>query len=81
MEEFFSIIYNVHAVKKLHQGIVKTNDAIQARYYGITRDIIDKFKKLCPICDLNLKQIGQPRLKPITSTEINERLQVDLIDM
>ena len=39
------------------------------------------FRKACYLCNLNTKQQSQPRLKPIVSTEIFERVQIDLVNM
>ena len=51
------------------------------RYYGITRETVDQFRKTCYICNLNTKKTSQDRLKPIVSTSIFERVQIDLVDM
>ena len=40
LEEFFEIIYEIHCVQRIHQGIQKTFDQIVLRYVGITREII-----------------------------------------
>ena len=81
MEQFFDILYEVHCVKLLHQGIQKTFDQIQVRFHGITRQIATAFRQACYICDLKKNQQSQPRLKPIISREIFDRVQLDLIDM
>ena len=81
LEQFYEIIYEIHSIKRGHQGVQKTFDQVQLRYYGITRDIVAQFRKTCYICNLNLKQQSQERLKPIVSTEILERVQIDLVDM
>ena len=81
LEQFFDILYDVHCVKRMHQGIQKTFDQIQIRYHGITRAIVTYFRQTCYICDLKKNQESQPRLKPIVSNEILERVQIDLIDM
>ena len=81
LEQFFDLLYDVHCVKRMHQGIQKTFDQIQIRYHGITRAIVTYFRQTCYICDLKKNQESQPRLKPIVSNEILERVQIDLIDM
>lgn len=42
---------------------------------------VQKFVQLCPICNLKAAQTSQPRLKPIRSEKVWERIQLDLIDM
>ena len=81
LEEFFDILYESHCVKRLHCGITKTFEYIQAQYIGLPKIAVAAFREHCYICDLNKKQISQPRLTPIESTEILERVQIDLIDM
>lgn len=38
-------------------GNIKTNEQIQQRYTGITRQIVEKFRTFCYICNLNTNQI------------------------
>jgi hypothetical protein len=78
LEQFFEMIYDVHCIKRIHQGVVKTFEQVQLRYLGIPRTIVEMFRKFCYVCD---KQMSQPRLKPIISSEIFERVQLDLVDM
>jgi hypothetical protein len=40
LEQFFELIYELHAVERLHQGITKTFDQVQLKYVGITRKIV-----------------------------------------
>lgn len=51
------------------------------QYYGITKEAICEFRKLCYICNLKASQFSQPRLKPIILNKIFERCQIDLVDM
>ena len=81
LEQFYELIYEIHSIKRGHQGIQKTFDQICLRYYGITRETVDQFRKTCYICNLNTKKTSQDRLKPIVSTSIFERVQIDLVDM
>ena len=81
LEQFFDVLYDVHCIKRMHQGITKTFDQIVMRYHGITRSIVTAFRRACYICDLKTSQQSQPRLKPIISREIFERVQIDLVDM
>ena len=72
LEDFFVLLYDVHCIKRIHQGITKTFDQIKIRYHGITREVVDNFRKTCYICDLKKIQQSQPRLKPIVSNQVFE---------
>ena len=52
---------------------------VQAQYFGVSEIAVATFRKYC--CDLNVKQQTQPRLTPIMSAGIFEKVQIDLIDM
>jgi len=65
----------------MHQGVTKTFEYIQEIYTGMPKVVVSKFRKFCYICDLNKKQISQPRITPIISSAIFERVQIDLVDM
>ncbi len=80
IESIYKAIYAVH-VKKIHEGILKTYQAIIQRYHGCTEKIISECCARCWICSLNKIQQSQPRLKPIISTSTFERVQIDLVDM
>ena len=80
LEEFFDILYESHCVKRLHCGITKTFEYIQAQYIGLPKIAVAAFREHCYICDLNKKQISQPRLTPIESTEILERVHDEISD-
>ena len=81
LEEFFEIIYVIHCIERIHQGIQKTFDQIVLRYVGITREIVSKFREFCYVCDLKTSQRTQDRLLPIRSQHLFERTQIDMIDM
>ena len=81
LEEFFEIIYEVHCMQRIHQGIQKTFDQIVLRYVGITREIVTMFRQFCYLCDLKTSQRTQDRLLPIRSHHLFERTQIDMIDM
>jgi hypothetical protein len=68
-EDFFDILYQIHSVQRGHCGVNKTDHQLKIRYYGIPRQVINQFIKLCPICNLKMTQITQPRLKPIRSEQ------------
>jgi hypothetical protein len=80
-EEFFDICYRIHSIERGHIGILKSEDCIKERYFGITRDVARLFNRYCFICNLTSGQRSQARLKPISSNSIHERGQLDLIDM
>ena len=54
---------------------------MDAKFYGCTESIVTEFRRRCQICNLNKIQQTQARLKPIITTEIFERAQLDLVDM
>jgi len=81
IEQIFENIYSVYSVARGHQGIRKTAEAMDAKNYGSTENIVTEFRRRCTICNLNKIQQTQERLKPIISTEIFERAQLDLVDM
>ena len=51
------------------------------QYYGIARDEVFFLIKLCEICHRKAASKSKGPLKPIISTRLFERIQVDLIDM
>jgi hypothetical protein len=81
LEQFFDVIYELHCIQRIHQGIKKTFDQVILRYVGITREIVAQFRKFCYVCDLKTSQRTQERLLPIKSNEVFERTQIDMIDM
>ena len=80
LENIFEIIYTVHS-KRSHQGIQRTLGAINRTYNGITLEMVSTFLKYCQVCHLKQSQKTQPRLKPIKSNKVFERIQIDLIGM
>ena len=80
-EDFFEILYSIHSIQRGHIGIMKTDNLIQSRYYGIPRKVVQKFVGLCSICNMKTVQQSQPRIKPIRSDEFWKRMQIDLVDM
>ena len=59
--------------------IIFINGAKTYEYFGVLE--IASFRKYCYVCDLNVKQQTHPRLTPIMSAGIFEKVQIDLIDM
>ena len=82
LEEFFDILYDAHCIKRMHSGITKTFEYLNTQYWGIPKAVVSvaEFRQHCYICDLNKKQISQPRLNPIKSNCIFERVKIDLIN-
>jgi hypothetical protein len=78
---YLEIIYDKHCIKRCHQGIIKTYDQIGLRYLGIRRLVEIMFRKYCFVCDLKVKQQSHPRLTPIISNSLFERVLLDLVDM
>ncbi len=69
IEDIFKTIYAVHSLARGHQGVRKTTNAMDAKYYGSTEIIVAKFRRRCTICNMNKIQQTQERLKPIISTK------------
>jgi hypothetical protein len=80
-ENFFDLIYSLHAIQKGHHGVLKTADAVNDRYCCIPRAVVNSFIRLCGICNLNKQQQSQNRIHPISSFNFLERFQLDLVDM
>ncbi len=80
-EEFFNVIYSIHAIQKAHPGIGNTFNQVNNRYYGIPKTVIWNYVRLCFICNLKLKQQSQSRIHPIISEKFLARFQLDLVDM
>ncbi len=76
----YSEINQTHK-RLLHSGWDKTFEAIQRECYGINRAEITWFVNHCKRCIQNHIQSTLGPLQPIQSTEVNERVQLDLIDM
>ena len=79
-EDFFDILYNIHSLQHGHVGQNRTFEIVAMRYHHLPRVYSDNFVKRCSICNLNLVQQSQPRLKPIRSDNLLERFQIDLVD-
>ena len=47
-------------------------------YYGITRDLVEKFVDLCPACAVTRPQTSKPVLTPNESNAFNEIGQVGI---
>ncbi len=73
--------YKVHSIERSHAGVVKSDQLLKERYYGITKDAVRIFIRYCFICNLTKVQRSQSRIKCIKSSHLHERGQLDLIEM
>jgi hypothetical protein len=81
MEENFQIIHEIH-IAIGHGGRNRMMREVKAKYKNITVEMVMIYLNLCEPCQ---KKQSVPRkglvVKPIKSSELNSRCQVDLIDM
>ena len=63
-----------------HAGQDPTAKAIHTTYYGATREEVIFLIKLCEICHRKAHSKSKGPLKPIISTAIFQRVQIDLIN-
>jgi hypothetical protein len=80
-EDIFDIIHEIHTKKGDHLSAVKTLDAVNAEYYGITLSMITKFRKDCIVCNQKQSQYREPSREPTISYQKFDRIQIDLIHM
>lgn len=85
-EDLFEVIHHCHAVKHCHAGHNRSlyKYLKDQHWHGITEATLDIYLKLCPIChEKGIPKIGskQQPLNMIVSININNRAQMDLIDM
>ena len=78
--ETFDTIANQH-LQLLHAGKNKTCEAVQQKFYGITRADVEFVIKRCKNCALNRPAATKAPLVPIVTSRAWERVQADLIDM
>ena len=78
--EAFDTIANQH-LQLLHAGKNKTCEAVQQRFYGITRADVEFVIQRCKNCALNRPAATKAPLVPIVTNRAWERVQADLIDM
>ncbi|KAF5120961.1 SCAN domain-containing protein 3 [Metarhizium anisopliae] len=78
--EAFDTIANQH-LRLLHAGKNKTWEAVQQKFYGITRAAVEFVIKRCKNCALNRPAATKAPLVPIVTSRAWERVQADLIDM
>ncbi|EXU94631.1 integrase core domain protein, partial [Metarhizium robertsii] len=78
--EAFDTIANQH-LRLLHAGKNKTWEAVQQKFYGITRADVEFVIKRCKNCALDRPAATKAPLVPIVTSRAWERVQADLIDM
>ena len=78
-EEIFRVIEQEHLLSK-HAGQDTTWASIRGVYYGISRAEVKFLIKQCEICHRRAANKSRGLLTPILSTELFERVQIDLID-
>lgn len=78
-EEIFRIIEQEHLLSK-HAGQDATWASIRGTYYGISREEVKFLIKQCEVCLKKANNRSRGPLTPILSTELFERVQIDLID-
>jgi hypothetical protein len=80
-DELFKIIHDVH-LQTGHGGRNRMEHELNAKYNNITREYLMIYLNLCEPCQRTGKTVKKRLVvKPIISSEINSRCQVDLIDM
>ena len=78
--ELFDLIKSIHC-NLGHIGINKTWNALNNNYHGITKSHVTEILKECSVCATLAISKSVPPLKPIISSRIFERIQIDLVDM
>ena len=78
-EEILRVIEQEYLLSK-HAGQNMTWAAIRNTFYGISRGEVEYLVKQCEICHRKATNRSRGPLTPIVSTELFERVQVDLID-
>lgn len=80
-EELYNIIHDVH-LQTGHGGRNRMEHELNAKYKNITRECLMIYLNLCELCQRKGKTVKKGLVvKPIISSEMNSRCQVDLIDM
>lgn len=80
-EELFSILYETHT-RIGHGGRTRMLKELQVKYKNITYEVVMLYLNLCKQCQM---KHSAPKkgivVKPMVSSELNSRCQVDLIDL
>jgi Integrase zinc binding domain len=77
----FDAIRDAH-ISTAHLAVANTLAQIQLKYWNITRNEVDHFVKVCPVCAFKRHKSKKPKgaKKPIMSEMFCDCFQVDLID-
>ena len=67
VDDFFQIIYEVHATSKGHIGTKKTLEEVGKLYDCVPRSAIDKYVSSCLVCHMRKPQTARAPLKPIVT--------------
>lgn len=80
-EELLSILYETHT-RTGHGGRTRMLKELQVKYKNITYEVVMLYLNLCEQCQMknNAPKKGIV-VKPMVSSELNSRCQVDLIDL
>ncbi|XP_057654773.1 KRAB-A domain-containing protein 2-like [Diorhabda carinulata] len=80
-EELYSILHETHT-RIGHGGRIRMLKELQAKYKNITYEVVMLYLNLCKQCQM---KYSAPKkgivVKPMVSSELNSRCQVDLIDL
>ncbi|XP_047505092.1 KRAB-A domain-containing protein 2-like [Pieris napi] len=80
-DEMFDILHETHLAVG-HGGKHRMEKECKKKYKNITQEVIKLYLRLCEPCQKKLKSAKKGIVvKPLVSTEMNSRCQVDLIDM
>lgn len=80
-DEMFDILHETHLAVG-HGGKHRMEKECKKKYKNVTQEVIKLYLRLCEPCQKKLKSAKKGIVvKPLLSTEMNSRCQVDLIDM
>ena len=81
-EEIFDAIDSCHR-EAAHKKVAPTYNLVCDYYYNITKNMVDRFVKLCPVCNVKparTKKQVSGAVHPLHSFQYRVRFQADLID-
>ncbi|XP_023288360.1 KRAB-A domain-containing protein 2 [Orussus abietinus] len=80
-EELYSILYETH-IRIGHGGRTRMLKELQVKYKNITYEVVMLYLNLCKQCQMKHSAPKKGIVaKPMVSSELNSRCQVDLIDL
>ena len=81
INEIFDVVHEIHLSNGHGARDIMHHEA-KKRYANVTREILQMYCELCEECQLKKNKVRKSLvIKPIVSTALNSRCQVDLIDM